>query len=137
LSKTKKIRSFIYYWLPIFSYVAIIFVLSSFSKLPSSWFSGLSDKLLHFIEYSLLAVLFCRALNSTSWPKNWWSIWLTTIVIVTALGGLDELYQSNIPGRDSDVFDLVADATGAMFGSGLYLFITCLFARNKDKAVQE
>jgi VanZ family protein len=117
--------------------VAIIFILSSFSKLPTSWFSGLSDKLLHFIEYTLLAVLFCRALNSMSWPKSWWSIWLTTIVIVTCLGGLDELYQSKIPGRDSDILDLVADTIGAIFGSGLYLFIIYLLGRNKGNSAQE
>jgi len=62
---------------------------------------------------------------------------LTTIMIVTALGGLDELYQSRIPGRDSDILDLVADATGAIFGSGLYLFTIYLLGRKKGKTTQE
>jgi len=62
---------------------------------------------------------------------------LTTILIVTALGGLDELYQSKIPGRDSDIMDLVADASGAIFGSGLYLLMVYLLGRKKGKTAQE
>ena len=49
------------YWFPVIAYVTLIFYLSSLShpeeRLPNFLFEQLGDKLLHGIEYAVLAVL--------------------------------------------------------------------------------
>ena len=80
-------------------------------RLPSG-----SDKLIHFVEYAVFAVLFYRGLSYDSGKVRW----LLFFVVVTTGGGiagLDEMYQSYIPGRDSSFFDLLADFAGAAAGS--------------------
>ncbi len=105
-------------WLPLFAWVVVIFGLSSIPgmvtddiRLPSG-----SDKLIHFVEYAVFAVLFYRGLSYDSGKVRW----LLFFVVVTTGGGiagLDEMYQSYIPGRDSSFFDLLADFAGAAAGS--------------------
>ncbi|MBN2185334.1 MAG: VanZ family protein [Candidatus Krumholzibacteriota bacterium] len=105
-------------WLPLFVWVAIIFGASSIPgvvtddvKLPMDF-----DKLIHFLEYMVFAVLFYRGLSYDSGKVNWI---LCSVVILTGGGiaGLDEMYQSYIPGRDSSIFDLIADFAGVVAGS--------------------
>ena len=118
-------RTLLVYWAPILAYVGLIFLLSSFSRLPFkvSLFPHL-DKLLHFTEYSLLALLVARGIRSLPRPEAFWSMWLLSAGIVLVFGGLDELYQSLVPNRQSDLFDLIADCAGGLTGSGLYLWWT-------------
>ncbi|MDH3980911.1 MAG: VanZ family protein, partial [Gammaproteobacteria bacterium] len=45
------------------------------------------------------------------------------ITALTALYGvLDEFHQSFVPGRNADVLDVLADASGALLGAGLLFF---------------
>lgn len=115
-------HAFIRNWLPVIGYCALIFVLSSFpsyKQLPSFKFS---DKLLHFIAYGILAVLFCRAFNSTQrWRDRSGLLFLLSVVATTAYGLSDEWHQSFVPGRRSDAADVVADFAGSLTGSCLYL----------------
>ena len=115
------LRTFLVYWLPLLMYVALIFTLSSFSRLPFSSSIGLPDKLLHFMEYALLAGLIARAVRSMPRPNSWWAILLTTFLAVAVLGMLDETYQSTVTGRDSDFYDWMADISGCLVGAACYL----------------
>jgi VanZ family protein len=127
-------RTLLVYWAPILAYVGLIFLLSSFSRLPfkANLFSHM-DKLLHFTEYSLLALLVARGVRSLPKPEALWSMWLLSAGIVLVLGGLDELFQSLVPNRQSDLFDLMADCAGGLTGSGLYLW----WASWRDRRVRK
>lgn len=105
-------------WFPLFVWVAFIFGASSIPgvvtedvKLPMDF-----DKLIHFFEYMVFAVLFYRGLSYDSRKVRWI---ICSVVILTGGGiaGLDEIYQSYIPGRHSSVFDFLADFTGVAAGS--------------------
>ncbi len=117
------LRTFARYWLPLLVYVGLIFLLSSLSRRPHSFLEHFPDKLLHFVEYALLAALTARAINSLPRPDAWWLVLLLTFLVVAVLGILDELYQSTIPHRSPEVLDWVADAAGGLLGGSCYLFL--------------
>jgi len=117
------------YWLPLFLYVALIFAVSSFSSPAPFTFP---DKLAHFIEYALLAAMLVRALRSNTHLERWWLAGLLSVFAVAILGGLDEWYQSTVPGRQSDILDLAADVCGGVVGAGLYLIGQRLWTRQKS-----
>ncbi len=107
-------------WLLVFWYMRMIFYGSSLTedKTPLAW--GISDKLLHSLEYGGLCLLVLTAL------------WLTThvslkkcILIAVAwcvlFGFSDEIHQLWTPTRHYDYFDMMADASGAMLASYLFM----------------
>ncbi len=73
----------------------------------------ISDKLLHFGAYALLAALWLAALRAT-WPAagRRGQAWLAALA-ATAYGATDEWHQSFVVGRVADPWDWVADAAGA------------------------
>lgn len=75
--------------------------------------SRFSDKVLHALAYGLLAGCWCVALGGRRRAL--------AIAIAVCTGLLDEWLQRSIPGRQSDVADLVADALGATVGAWLAL----------------
>ncbi len=78
------------------------------------------DKLIHLGEYAVFGILAYRA-AATVRPHN---RYLLGIVIILAglFGGLDELYQRLIPGRDSSFGDWSADQIGAILGAMGYFW---------------
>lgn len=102
-------------WAPAALYMAAIWALSSFrlAGLPIDRFP-LGDKGVHFIEYGLLGLLLAHAMFRT-WPRHHPARTATLAVLVTVLWGfVDEIHQAFVPGRSSDVLDLVADTAGAI-----------------------
>jgi VanZ family protein len=103
---------FLHYWLPVLAYVAVIFGLSSLhgDQVPSGF--PFMDKLAHLLEYSLLGLLMGRAIRFTlggSGPRGLMA--LLAISLGALVGFLDELYQTQVPGRMSDVRDWLTDVT--------------------------
>ena len=70
------------------------------------------DKLLHFIEYSILGVLGYRAYHSH--PN--FNIYLLCLFGIL-FGCVDESWQKMIPGRISSHYDAIADGIGVIFGT--------------------
>jgi VanZ family protein len=119
---TRSSRLFLVYWFPIVIYIAFIFVVSSFShKVLPIKYHLISDKLLHFCEYCILAILMARAIASLPCFRNWWTIFFFSIFVVSALGLADELYQQLSPYRKTDMIDWLADTIGGITGSCIYL----------------
>jgi VanZ family protein len=115
------LKRLLLYWTPLLAYLGMIFALSSMSSLPINPPFENFDKLAHFGEYCLLAILLTRALGSLSWPSRSWPILALTMIAILSLGLLDEFYQSTVPGRSSDVLDAAADVMGGLFGCAVYL----------------
>lgn len=104
------------------AYAATIFLLSSVSApLPSGRFL-MSDKLLHFGAFGLMAVLVALAVQR---PGQGLTIKgaIIAILITCAYGVMDELHQSLVPQRMASTGDALADAMGATLGVCWYYLI--------------
>jgi VanZ family protein len=105
-------------WLPLFAWIVLIFGFSSIPGLTGSRVPMIpgTDKLVHFVEYAVFAMLYYRGLSYGGLRVRWS---LVTVVLVSgiAVAALDEMYQSYIPRRDSSFYDLVADAAGIVTGT--------------------
>ncbi|HEX4353993.1 MAG TPA: VanZ family protein [Polyangiales bacterium] len=108
-------------WGPAAAYMLLIWGMSSF--VPNVDFSHVPfhDKGIHFVEYGTLSVLLYHAIYGT------WRAWrpltmFASAVALTVLWGItDEIHQAFVPGRSSDVHDVIADAIGAFAGAVAYL----------------
>src|SRR5210317_589335 len=84
-------------WAPVLLYCGIIVYLSSHSHpsqhLPSFLF-GMSDKLLHAMEYGILGILLYRAFHQTTRAVG--SI-ILSIICVVIFGISDEIHQWFVP----------------------------------------
>lgn len=102
-------------WLPVLTYMAAIHFLSSLRALPElpeyfiSW-----DKAQHFLAYTGLGLLTCRASRLRPLVSRMW-VNTQAFGIVALYGVVDEIHQIYVPGRSADVDDWVADAAGALF----------------------
>ncbi len=105
--------------------MALIFVISSFElEVPGIRHFPLRDKGIHFLEYAVLGWL-CAAASSRTWPSA--SAWRTAAfaVFISALWGLsDEIHQAFVPGRSSEVADVIADLFGSMAGAAASLLLS-------------
>ncbi|MBQ01607.1 MAG: hypothetical protein CL477_13075 [Acidobacteria bacterium] len=105
-------------WGPAWAMMAVIFVLSSLSHLPSAA-GAVDDGVAHALEYGVLAALLLRGFAGARWDgvtarAAWLAVLLTILYGVT-----DEVHQWFVPVRTAEVADLSADAVGATVAAGL------------------
>ncbi len=93
----------VWQWGPAVAYAGLIFYLSAQSSFPVPGRLWDFDKVIHFIEYGVFAVLLMRATGSPP----------ISLLIAALYGVSDELHQSFTPGRDCSAFDALADCIGA------------------------
>jgi VanZ family protein len=108
-------------WLPVLVYVAIIFTLSAQPYLTPPFHFRNGDKLAHTLEYGGLGVLLVRAMRSRSGWDRPLAAGLVALAIGLGIAAADEKFQAFIPGRDSSLFDWMADAGGLILGQLAYL----------------
>ena len=108
-------------WLPVTAYMALIFYFSSLShpdeKLPKVLFDALSDKLLHAIEYAVLAVLSYRAFRRAAGSFAARYAVLFAIITASLYGVTDEVHQAFVPLRTAGWSDWAADTAGGVIGA--------------------
>ncbi len=106
----------IYAWVPATMWMSVILL---FSVLPFP--DGLAlvvspfDKLIHFAEYAILALLIMGALyrsETATFEKNA----LFTLILAGGYGIVMELLQHFVPGRAMELYDMVADIVGVATG---------------------
>jgi VanZ family protein len=95
--------------------MAAIFYVSS---LPDPPVPVNSDKGLHWLAYLGLAVLVVRALVRGLPQRITMGVAAAAIAITVGYGATDEVHQLFVPGRTGDIYDLMADAAGAVVGTG-------------------
>lgn len=103
-------------WSYVFGYMGLIFYLSGQSSPPYRLILP-SDKLIHFLEYMLLALLLLKALGGTFPGRTPAALGITAFIIAVIYAASDEFHQSFIPGRNADALDWMADSFGAALGS--------------------
>jgi VanZ family protein len=112
---------FMGFWLPVLAYVSIIFALSSqpYLQPPLTFVNG--DKVAHLCEYLVLGLLLVRALRATLRVSRPLFAAMIAIGLVVIVGVSDEFLQSFIPGRQSSVFDVLADVLGGAVAQFVYV----------------
>lgn len=112
------------FWLAgFFVWFGVLWILSSSSNVgPYMPTVNHFDKVAHF-GYFLgggglwSAYLFRRRPEN----PNWWRIFIAAVLVVAAVGVLDEWHQSFTPGRSgNDPFDWMADLLGAATGALIF-----------------
>ncbi len=116
--------------LPFSLYCLVIFYLSSQTRFifqPPEFFS--SDKLYHFLEYTILGVLAGRVIRAYAFDFRGLSS-VTVVSFFCLLYGVgDEFHQWFVPGRFATVGDVLADTVGGWAGGRLYLIFWLKWAR--------
>lgn len=117
-------------WAPAIAWMALIFVLSAQSQLPTPeqrWVDFLLEKSAHFFEFAVLAFLLLRTVGPAQLGCR--RAFAAALLIASLYALTDEFHQSYVPGRDADWLDVVFDWAGAFVGAsvGLYWWT----ARNK------
>jgi VanZ family protein len=99
-------------WLFVLLYMGAIYLASSIpgDELPAV---GVSDKVLHAVEFAGLSILVCRALQTQLPSRPLWFVAVMSVLMSTGYGALDETHQLMVAHRVTDVTDLLADGVGA------------------------
>ena len=112
-----RVGAVLWYWLPVGFYAGLIFWLSSQShpedQLPPFLFEEISDKVLHGVEYGILALLCFRAFRLASGPAAARQAVLLAILTASVYGLTDEVHQAFVPLREASWLDWLADTIGA------------------------
>jgi len=115
------------YWVPVALYAGVIFYLSAQShpeeQLPSFLLKDVSDKVLHAVEYGILALLCYRAFRWAAGPAVVRQAVVLAIVTASVYGVTDEVHQFFVPFRESSWLDWLADTIGAAIGVISWRFI--------------
>lgn len=103
------------------SYCTLIYYLSDQPGIKMPMLFLHQDKLHHFGAYFLMGILAWRCtayLNVVPIIR-----FLLTFGLCSLYGASDEWHQSFVPGRESDILDWSADATGTL-GAAIWLLLT-------------
>jgi hypothetical protein len=100
-------------WGPALLWTALLFFASSQPTLPVELRGG-TDKLAHFAAYTVLGLLLGRGQAAAGISVLW------AVLIGSLIGGLDEIYQGTVPGRNPDVGDWIADTSGVITGVAIF-----------------
>jgi VanZ family protein len=99
-------------WGPVVLFAGLIFWLSSLTGVPR--LGGWSDKLFHFAEYFLFALLLWRALTAEHRGTVDLRRALGVLLIGSVYAASDEVHQSLVPGRYASIYDWFADVAGIL-----------------------
>ncbi|MFC7371130.1 VanZ family protein [Fictibacillus iocasae] len=88
------------------------FLLQSAAGEKMDFWNAAARKWVHLFFYGGLSIILCKAFV-TSFPHHLRSACLLSWLITILIGGMDEYYQTFIPGRSGSVYDLAIDAAGA------------------------
>jgi VanZ family protein len=116
-------------------WAGLIYYLSDQPRLDITSLFPQQDKALHLIAYSVLGFLAMGSCKTNGCRHQAFHYWLV-VTLVGVYGVLDEVHQYFVPGRQSDVFDVLADAAGGLLGAGLMLLLLRRYLRPTAPDVQ-
>lgn len=108
-------KRIVLYHFPLLLYAGVIFYLSSIPsvKAPVQLPAGV-DKLAHFVEYALFALIVFRSFNDFLGSRSIRLVVMIGAIFILIFAAMDELFQGTIPGRNQDPLDLTADFVGGV-----------------------
>jgi VanZ family protein len=121
-------RSFAWTTLPAILWPVLIFLASSIpsAEMPHSILFSY-DKALHAGVFGIFCFLVYRAFVLRTPPLSQRKAMMYSLLATILYGATDEIHQMFVPGRSSEILDLVADAVGA----GICLLIIYIIHRKR------
>jgi VanZ family protein len=110
--------------LPLVLHGLVVFYFSSQTRFfiqPPEFFS--SDKLYHFLEYTVLGILAGRVIRAYAIDFRSLSSVGAVTLFCLIYGVGDEFHQWFVPGRSATVGDILADTVGGWAGATAYFFL--------------
>ena len=121
---------------PAIIWALTLFMLSSIPKLSSPFhLSKWDDKLNHIVAYAILGALMLRALTAPPSLPAKRELGLASFLSI-GYGAIDEIHQYFVPGRFSEVMDMMADAIGTLIGVGLYFWFCLRRAPSRHSSME-
>ena len=99
-----------------------VYLIKTYAKAPSDW--------VHLIEYPPLAVI---SYYSLKFSVRGWVALVCALLLTSAVGAGDEFTQRHIPGRTSDIHDLIVNVAS----SAVALAVVWAVIERKEKVVIE
>ena len=112
-------------------WAALIFYLSHQPGTLVPALFPMQDKVMHMVAYAILGFLGMGSARTTTHgyrPVQAWRVCL----LAGLYGVSDEIHQYFIPGRMSDVLDVMADFAGGMLGVWLMYFLVKRISRHRQ-----
>jgi hypothetical protein len=105
-------RKVLWRWLLVLAYAGGIFAVSA---IPGNALPALkvSDKLVHAVEFGILAFLLCRALGAHMPARSRRLVMVASVLAAMTYGAVDEAHQLLVAQRMTEFGDFVADSLGA------------------------
>ena len=118
-------KSFVINQLPAFLAAAVLFILSSIPHPPPVILHvSHEDLIMHAIAYGALGFFVARALyHQNRYGRLRKNLLLFTFLIGTIYGISDEIHQYFVPGRITDMLDVLADSAGTLIGFFVFKFL--------------
>lgn len=131
IKMNKILKNQIFYWMPVYIYMVLIFYFSSQSSIVvgGKIISGgyIVPYLVHLLEYSILSLLILRAAENSKFNTN---PILWTVTVSSLYGISDEVHQYFVPGRTFGLVDILFDLIGIFMGIIFYkLLLKIKFAK--------
>lgn len=102
-----------------FIWAAVMLYAACASVQPACMLFPQEDKVLHFLEYAIFALLLYGAFAHSSNMTVIRKATALTAAVAVAYGGAIELLQSYLPYRDCSALDFMANCAGVAFTLGL------------------
>lgn len=120
-------------FIPIIFYALLVIYLSDQSQIPYiiKQFE-IKDKILHFFGYLYFYLLLKVPIYINLRDKKYFTFYkisLITILLSMIFAITDEIHQGFTPGRDADIFDLIADFAGLIIAFFLTKYIYSKYSR--------
>ncbi|MFC1477750.1 VanZ family protein [candidate division KSB1 bacterium] len=126
MSKNK----FLVYYSPVVLWLMLIFIASSIPTLPDvNKYNFPIDKVVHFLEFSVLGFLLVRAVYFCGTSLDLKMAILITCGIALFFAAVDEFHQLYIPDRIASMADFISDCVG--IGVSQTAFV--LLIRNRSR----
>lgn len=87
-----------------------------------------SDKIAHMMAYSFLGWSMLFSIPPRHWKRRGEKLVYSLVLFLVVLYGIsDEFHQSFIPGRQPDLFDIVADMAGGIVAISSWMVWKCRY----------
>ena len=103
----------------------------TFVKSLAEYFENPIRKLAHFAEYAVMGVLVY--LLWRQWMERGKKLYILVIVWVFVSASMDELHQLFVPDRCGNLWDVLLDTCGGIFGMGILIWLEKI--RHKRKTL--